>query len=93
MSKKSKFALGALLGAVAGLIAGVLTAPKSGKDTRSDIKKKANELKANAEVKVDKAKRDVDLKKAELEAEARDLKARAEHALDVAKKGFEKKNK
>ena len=42
---KGKFALGALVGAVAGVIAGVLTAPKSGKETRADIKKKAGELK------------------------------------------------
>ena len=40
---KGKFALGALVGAVAGVIAGVLTAPKSGKETRADIKKKAGE--------------------------------------------------
>ena len=44
MSKR-KFVLGALFGAVAGVVAGVLTAPKSGKETRADLKKKANELK------------------------------------------------
>lgn len=32
----------------AGFVAGVLTAPKSGKETRADLKKKAGELKANA---------------------------------------------
>lgn len=42
---KGKFALGALFGAVAGVIAGVLTAPKSGKETRADLKAKADELK------------------------------------------------
>lgn len=45
MSTKSKFALGAVVGAVAGIIAGVLTAPKSGKETRTSIKDKAVELK------------------------------------------------
>ena len=44
MSKR-KFVLGALFGAVAGVVAGVLTAPKSGKETRADLKKKANKLK------------------------------------------------
>ena len=47
MSKR-KFVLGALFGAVAGVVAGVLTAPKSGKETRADLKKKANELKNEA---------------------------------------------
>ena len=33
-----KFAIGAALAALAGYLAGILTAPKSGKETRSDIK-------------------------------------------------------
>ena len=33
-----KFALGTLVAAAAGYVAGVLTAPKSGKETRADIK-------------------------------------------------------
>lgn len=41
---KGKIALGAVVGALAGLIAGLLTAPKSGKETRADLKKKVNEL-------------------------------------------------
>jgi len=45
MSKnKGKFALGALLGALAGAAAGILLAPKSGKETRKDLAKKAKEL-------------------------------------------------
>jgi gas vesicle protein len=44
-----KLALGAILAAAAGYIAGLLTAPKSGKETREDIKKKANEVYVNAE--------------------------------------------
>jgi gas vesicle protein len=42
---KSKIAVGAIIGAVAGIIAGLLTAPKSGKETRADLKAKADELK------------------------------------------------
>ena len=38
---KGKFVLGALVGAAAGVVAGMLTAPKSGKETRADIKSKA----------------------------------------------------
>lgn len=43
MSKK--FIIGAAIGAAAGVAAGVLTAPKSGKETREDLKIKAAELK------------------------------------------------
>ena len=44
-----KLAFGAVVGAVAGVLAGVLMAPKSGKETRGDIKKKADDLKRKAE--------------------------------------------
>lgn len=40
-----KLALGAVIAAVAGVVAGTLMAPKSGKQTRSDIKKTATTLK------------------------------------------------
>ena len=45
---KGKIALGAVIGAVAGVIAGLLTAPKSGKETRADLKKMAEEIKTEA---------------------------------------------
>lgn len=45
---KARFAIGAVIGAVAGVVAGVLTAPKSGRETRADLKAKANELKTEA---------------------------------------------
>jgi gas vesicle protein len=45
---KGKFALGALIGTAAGVVAGLLTAPRSGKETRADIKGKAAELKQKA---------------------------------------------
>jgi len=53
---KHKIAVGAVIGAAAGLIAGVLAAPKSGKDTRADIKTKAEELKSGAAIKANQAK-------------------------------------
>lgn len=51
MSKdsKSKWALGALVLGIIGYIAGLLTAPKSGKDTREDIKDTANRVVSEAE--------------------------------------------
>ena len=44
-----KLAIGTVVGAVAGVIVGVLMAPKSGKQTRGDIKKRAEQLKKKAE--------------------------------------------
>jgi gas vesicle protein len=39
MDKRTKkFAVGAMIAAAAGYVAGILTAPKSGKETRKDIK-------------------------------------------------------
>lgn len=49
-----RFPFGAVVGVVAGVVAGILTAPKSGKETRADIKHKADELKGGAEKAVDK---------------------------------------
>lgn len=49
MIKKSKaLAVGAAV-AAAGYVAGILTAPKSGKETREDIKNSANSVKLKAE--------------------------------------------
>ena len=44
-----RFAIGATIAAAAGYIAGLLTAPKSGKQTRSDIKAAADRSLAEAE--------------------------------------------
>ena len=51
MSKDSnkKWAIGAVLAALAGFVAGILTAPKSGKETREDIKNTANRVVSEAE--------------------------------------------
>lgn len=43
-----KIAIGAALAGVGGYLAGILTAPKSGKETRSDIARKAGEVKAGS---------------------------------------------
>jgi gas vesicle protein len=45
---KGKFVLGTVLGAAAGVVAGMLTAPKSGEETRADLKARAAELKEEA---------------------------------------------
>lgn len=48
---KGKYAVGALIGAFAGFVTGVLLAPKSGKETREEIKVKANKAKDEAVIK------------------------------------------
>ncbi len=47
-----KLAIGAAIGVAAGFIAGVLTAPKSGKETRKDIKDTATKVTREAEKKL-----------------------------------------
>lgn len=44
-----KFAVGAAIAGVAGYVAGILTAPKSGKETREDVKAATAKAKRDAE--------------------------------------------
>lgn len=96
---KGKFAAGAIFGALVGAVAALLTAPKSGKETRDDLKKKADEMKATAQKKAKEVKATADQKTAELKqkadevsknvkAQADDWRARAEGAVQGAKEGF-----
>lgn len=41
--------IGTLIGGAAGVVAGLLTAKKSGKETRADLKSKAEEMKKNTQ--------------------------------------------
>lgn len=54
MSKDTtkKIAIGALIAGAAGYVAGILTAPKSGKETRQDVKDAAIKAKTEAEKKL-----------------------------------------
>lgn len=90
---KGKFAVGALIGIVAGVVAGVLTAPKSGKETRADLKGKAAELKTEA------ARRAADVKdkSADVAHDVKDqvekYKVRGEQVVENTKQGFFSKKK
>ena len=90
---KGKFVLGAAIGAAAGVVAGLLTAPKSGKETRADLKKKARELKQDATTKGDELR--VKGEKAYYDARdaARDLHDRSGRALRSARDEFAKDKK
>ncbi len=48
-SNLKRFAIGSAVAAGAGYLAGILTAPKSGKETRADVRNTANESIAQAE--------------------------------------------
>lgn len=52
---KGKFAAGAVFGALVGIAAGMLAAPKSGKETREDLKARAKEAKIRADAAIDDA--------------------------------------
>ncbi len=99
---KGKFALGALIGGAIGAVAGLLTAPKSGKETRDELKAKAAKVKTEAELKADKVKAEAQAKIDEANKKAHDkldeakakkeeLQTRSQNAIDGAKKGFNKK--
>lgn len=55
-----RLAIGSTVAAVAGYFAGVLTAPKSGKETRADIKKAADKSVSAAERELKKLHTDLD---------------------------------
>ena len=52
MNKGSKFAIGTALAAGVGYVAGILTAPKSGEETRRQLKNDAQSMKLEAEKKL-----------------------------------------
>lgn len=61
MSKNTgkKIAIGAAVAGVAGYVAGILTAPKSGKETRQDVKNAAVKAKLSAEKQLKKLHSDL----------------------------------
>lgn len=97
MAKKSKnIAIGAIFAAIAGFVAGILTAPKSGKETRADIKKAATMSVAEAEKQLkklhtqlntlmDDAKEKAAGAKGKVKAEYDDLLGKAKAAREKAR--------
>lgn len=81
---KVKFLAGAVVGAVAGVVAGLLTAPKSGKETRADLKEKAEELKAQTSKKAGQVKKQADVVAKDVMGTVSDYKHRAERAVNSA---------
>jgi gas vesicle protein len=93
MKKGEKFfAVGAFIGVATGYIAGILTAPKSGKETREDIKSGASKVRVEAEKQLKKLHSDLSglIKEAEVHRKKLSLKARQE--LDKAIQDVEDPN-
>lgn len=89
---KGKFALGALLGAAVGAASGLLFAPKSGKETREDIKKHAQDAYKDIEKTGKDVAQNTEDAVDNVKKQAEDFRGRAERAIDGAKKGFNSKN-
>ena len=79
-----KLAIGTILAAAAGYIAGILTAPKSGKETRADIKEAAEHGLSEAEKQLKKLHTELNSVIAEAKAKASALKGKTQEELDKA---------
>jgi gas vesicle protein len=89
-----KIAIGAGIAAAAGYLAGVLTAPKSGKDTRADIKKGAGKAVQEAEKDLKKVAAEVEDLGKEAKKKGADLSQKAGAELsDLMDKAKETKDK
>jgi gas vesicle protein len=89
-----KVALGAALSAAAGYVAGVLTAPKSGKETRTDIKNKASETYVAAEKELKKLHTELGDVLSEAGNKFGELRGKGKNSLDEAvNKGQKAKDK
>jgi gas vesicle protein len=85
MNKSSKrWALGALIAAAAGYVAGILTAPKSGKETREDIKQAAENGMAEAEKRLKQLHTQMAHAVTEAKTQAESLKGTAQKDLHLA---------
>jgi gas vesicle protein len=84
MASNKKWALGAILAAIGGYITGILTAPKSGKETRQDIKDEAVKLKGEAEKKLKQLHTELDKLIAEVKDKAGDAADDAKEAAHKA---------
>lgn len=94
MRRNSKFAISWLTAGLAGYLAGILTAPKSGKQTRKDIKNTAEKNLHDAELQLKKLHTDLSsaLDKARVQADKATGKAKneLEAAIDTGKQVKEK---
>lgn len=77
-----KWAIGAVFAGIAGFLAGILTAPKSGKETRSDIKHAAIKAKTEAEKTLKNLHSDLNKTIADVRAKSDELSGKAKTEFD-----------
>jgi gas vesicle protein len=80
--RTKKYALGTILAAVAGYVTGILTAPKSGKETRKDIKKGAVNAKNEAEAKLKQGQAELQKMIGKAKTETQHLKGTVKQQAD-----------
>ena len=83
MSKLQKFALGTTIAAAAGYVAGLLTAPKSGRETREDIKTATTKSLKEAEKQLKQLHTELDSLLGDAKEKADDLSGRTRRELDA----------
>jgi gas vesicle protein len=79
-----RLALGTVIAGAAGYVAGILTAPKSGKETRKDIKDTADKTISAAEEQLKNAHTELNELITEAKKRGRDLQGRSKSQLDDA---------
>lgn len=85
MNKSSKrLAMGALIAASVGYVVGILTAPKSGRETRADIKNATESGMLEAEKQLKKLHTQLNTVIAEAKVQLKDLQGTAQKDLQVA---------
>lgn len=85
MDKRTKrFAIGTVIAAAAGYVAGILTAPKSGKETRQDIKNTAVRAYTEAEKRLKVLHTELSKLLDEAKSRAGDVKGAAQENLEKA---------
>jgi len=82
-NKGKKFAIGAAVAAVGGYVAGVLTAPKSGKETREDIKKATRDTVSEAEKQLKALHTQMNDLIEQAKTQAEQLKGRTRHEYEA----------
>src|SRR5580700_6548356 len=80
-SNLTKLAIGTGVAAAAGYVAGVLTAPKSGKETRGDIKAAAKQSRLEAEKELKRLQTELDKVMKEAKTRGSKLSAKAQKEL------------
>jgi gas vesicle protein len=81
-SKAKKFAIGAVVAAAAGYVAGLLTAPKSGKETREDIKQTAGKVADDTEAKLKELYGELEELIVKVKANSNNLSAEAKEQIE-----------